>query len=149
MPTCCANGCKNQSNKNSSVSYHELPCEKNALQRKAWIAAIGRVSLPKNVHLCSEHFHETCFESTACMKVSICSEEYPNIKKTRKRLIQNAVPTIFHHKPEIKLRESSLKRIKRKEQDQVISTVKICYLSISLLKNLYLNLDTISLLQLK
>ena len=92
MPHCIAEGCRNSSNFNNLVSYHRLPSDAS---RESWLIAINRNNLPKHIHLCSNHFSEEYFDKGHDLKQKLLEEK----KKTRK-LLPNAVPTIFKNRTE-------------------------------------------------
>ena len=116
MPHCCAFGCNNQSNFNTKVSYHKLPNDKNKQIRKAWINAIGRTELPKNTHLCSDHFEDDCFDQSQDMKIRLL----PVGSNIKRKLNADAIPTKFKHKEKKNsTRAVSVTRAKKKEHEEV------------------------------
>ena len=118
MAWCVAPGCHNSS-ANSSVSFHALPDKKkNPSKYNAWYAAIGREILPARGKLCSDHFTPDCMELSPLMKLSVGADLYKG--KTKMKLKQDAIPTIFYHKDAPKIRQSSINRKNRKNQEQVI-----------------------------
>jgi len=71
----CAYGCDNQSKKRKvtgqderKVTFYQIPADQEL--RKKWIFAIGRPmdNLPRFLHLCSEHFHPSCFDESIELK---------------------------------------------------------------------------------
>ena len=93
MAWCVAPGCHNSS-ANSSVSFHALPDKKkNPSKYNAWYAAIGREILPARGKLCSDHFTPDCMELSPLMKLSVGADLYKG--KTKMKLKQDAIPTIF------------------------------------------------------
>ena len=114
MPHCCAFGCNNQSNFNTKVSYHKLPNDKNKQIRKAWINAIGRTELPKNCHLCSDHFEDDCFDQSQDMKIRLL----PVGSNIKRKLNADAIPTKFKHK-EKKNSTRAVSVTKKKEHEEV------------------------------
>ena len=68
MPSCAAIGCVNRSGKNPSLSFHQIPSNKQKEIRQEWLRRIKRGQneryLPKNstLYICSEHFEKYCFE---------------------------------------------------------------------------------------
>ena len=116
MPHCCAFGCNNQSNFNTKVSYHKLPNDKNKQIRKAWINAIGRTELPKNCHLCSDHFEDDCFDQSQDMKIRLL----PVGSNIKRKLNADAIPTKFKHKEKKNsTRAVSVTHAKKKEHEEV------------------------------
>ena len=67
MPSCVAIGCVNPSEKNPSLSFHQIPSNKRKKIRQ-WLHCIKRGQkekyLPKDstLYICSEHFENDCFE---------------------------------------------------------------------------------------
>lgn len=60
MVACGAHGCTNRTEKNPGLSFHVLPQNKDL--REKWLANIKRVTLPKKLAICDEHFEAECFE---------------------------------------------------------------------------------------
>ncbi|KAM4741348.1 uncharacterized protein FYW61_002859 [Anableps anableps] len=119
MPHCVAFGCnfKTKKKRNSDVSLHRFPQEKQI--RAQWEKAIGRTQLPKNPHLCSQHFNKEDFESFVRAKLmkELTGGRYP------RKLKPNAVPTIFPHKvPEHSRAVSERPRAKRLRQEKLDPT---------------------------
>ncbi|XP_072287051.1 uncharacterized protein [Pyxicephalus adspersus] len=104
MPHCFAYGCTNHSGKlPSAVSMHSFP--KELPLAETWVhlsrTDVGNVKEfvqdtllknPGHYVLCSEHFEENMFESSADYPLN--SSE-PNYKRMRRKLKVNAVPTVF------------------------------------------------------
>ncbi|XP_014860504.1 PREDICTED: uncharacterized protein LOC106928634 isoform X1 [Poecilia mexicana] len=94
MPHCVALGChyNTKKNRNTQVSLHRFPNEKKV--RAQWERAVGRIHLPKNPYLCSQHFSTEDYESfvRAQLMKELTGGRYP------RKLKLNAVPTIFPHK---------------------------------------------------
>uniref|UniRef100_A0A3Q3GB23 THAP-type domain-containing protein n=1 Tax=Kryptolebias marmoratus TaxID=37003 RepID=A0A3Q3GB23_KRYMA len=63
MPRCIAVGCnfKTKKKKKREVSLHRFPHEKK--RSAQWEKDVGRTQLPKDPHLCSQHFSPEDFES--------------------------------------------------------------------------------------
>ena len=113
MPFCVAEGCHNQSDNTTDVSYH-------LIRKASWVAAIGRKDvLPPSGRLCSEHFADDSYESTTNLKMELCPGLFPGTRNTRRRLKEHAVPTIFHHKDLPTPRVTSVERNERKEHLEV------------------------------
>lgn len=115
MPHCVAFKCSNDAKKKDpNLSFHKLPNENtHKALRQSWIDAIGLVSLPKAPHLCSKHFEEDCFDASHKLKAELVGSRF------KRKLLPDAVPTIFEHKPAKRRRETSINRAKRKEQQEV------------------------------
>uniref|UniRef100_A0A3P9PK05 THAP-type domain-containing protein n=1 Tax=Poecilia reticulata TaxID=8081 RepID=A0A3P9PK05_POERE len=79
-------------NRNTQVSLHRFPNEKKV--RAQWARAVGRIHLPKNPYLCSQHFSTEDYESfvRAQLMKELTGGRYP------RKLKLNAVPTIFSFK---------------------------------------------------
>lgn len=101
---CVAVGCSNRSPRDSNrgISFHRLPLKDKGLLSK-WLAQIKRENLPqmKHCHVCSEHFEPTCFESEYRLDI------LPN-NLSRRRLKEDAVPTLFQHTKKLSQRPESL-----------------------------------------
>ncbi|XP_041460710.1 THAP domain-containing protein 5-like [Lytechinus variegatus] len=81
MPLCAAHRCKNRAGKSTKKTFHRFPVRRPDVL-KEWLKRIGRRKdwIPSpNVVLCSDHFHERCFDRTGQIT----------------RLRHNAIPTIF------------------------------------------------------
>ena len=118
MVHCLAPGCSNQSNNNNNVSYHKLP--KNEITKNAWIHFIGRKELPKGGAICEEHFTEDCFDPSHDLKLKLM----PGSTRIKRKLITNAIPTIFKHRSKPESRRTSIERRKKLEN------VKVCIIHI-------------------
>ena len=103
MIHCIAVGCSNRSPRDSKggISFHRLPLKDKGLLSK-WFAQIKRENLPqmKHCHVCSEHFEPACFESE--YRLDILPDNL-----SRRRLKEDAVPTVFQHMEKLSLRPSS------------------------------------------
>ena len=91
MVYCAAFDCNNDSRYTTGVSYHCFPSD-TALQQQ-WLAKISRADLvvSKNSRLCSEHFTPDCYERD--LKAELLGA------KPRAILKQDAVPSLFSHRP--------------------------------------------------
>ena len=85
----------------------------NAAIRRAWIQAVGRMSLPKDPHLCLKHFEENCFKECYLMKVR--SMALSNLTKSLK---PGAIPTLFSLKPPKRACESTPQRVEKREWER-------------------------------
>ena len=114
MPHCVAFGCNKQTKyrKNPSVSFHAFP--KDERFRQAWIRAIGRTSLPKNPHLCSEHFEAGCYEDRVRLEGELLGS-----CPWKRKLKPDAIPTMFSHKKAAPTRLTSRKRAEKKQRQEV------------------------------
>ncbi|KAE8625029.1 hypothetical protein XENTR_v10006134 [Xenopus tropicalis] len=94
MPTtCAASECKNNSKKDSQVTFHRFPADPK--RRAEWLKHLNRENFFPTLHtfLCSKHFEESCFDRTG----------------QTVRLRANAVPTIFIYPEHMKEKISCLK----------------------------------------
>ena len=68
MPNCAVIGCVNRSEKNPSLSFHQIPSNKQKEIRQEWLRCIKRGQNEKHLpndstlYICSEHFEKHCFE---------------------------------------------------------------------------------------
>ena len=68
MPNCAAIGCVNRSGKNPSLSFHQIPSNKQKEIRQEWLRCIKRGQNEKHLpndstlYICSEYFEKHCFE---------------------------------------------------------------------------------------
>ena len=112
MPHCMVPNCANGSRKTkgSGISYHRLPVVQKI--RKHWLARIRRENPPKenSCYVCSEHFTPDCFQIS-----------YKNVfgQTNKKSLKPDAIPSIFPHSSQKKVRTSSQRRIANKDKAQV------------------------------
>lgn len=113
MSWCVVVGCHNNSKRNSDKSYFRLPKDENC--RKEWIKLINRTSLPSRVYVCSDHFEESCFDSSWALQNSIFYKDRP----AKRRLIPGSKPSIFPHKERPKERETSNRRAHKREKEEV------------------------------
>ena len=101
MPSCGAPGCTNRSKNDPSLSFHRLPSEKQRNKLSLdWLQNIKREIVPNYMYICSEHFEKSCFKRD--LKAELLGGKPSN------NLQDDAVPTIFNHKPLPKKRRSSL-----------------------------------------
>ena len=115
MVHCIAVDCSNRSPRDSKrgISFHRLPLKDKGLLSK-WLAQIKRENLPqmKHCHLCSEHFEPTCFENE--YRLNILPDNL-----SRRRLKEDAVPTVFQHTKKLSQRPSSERRRNRALHEEV------------------------------
>ena len=90
---CAVVGCSNRTPRDSKrgIGFHRLPLKNKPLP-KEWQERIKRASLPKRSqsHICSEHFEKECFKSC-------CNLDLWPARKHKRKLNEDAVPTIFPH----------------------------------------------------
>lgn len=115
MPHCSAHGCNFQTKgkKESDISLHSFP--KQNVKRKQWEQAVGRVSLPKDPRLCSQHFTPDCFDNSIALQRKLIGGS-----RWKRKLKEDALPTIFSHKPVKFPRRSSEKRAERQQREEVL-----------------------------
>lgn len=89
VKSCAAFNCTSRWKRKSNISFHFFPVENGRLLKK-WVTATNRKNFKPNKYsvLCSRHFTEDDYH----MKL-------PNT--VRRRLKNNAIPTIFHFPPNI------------------------------------------------
>jgi len=89
------------------ISFHRLPLKDKGLLSK-WLAQIKRENLPqmKHCHVWSKHFEPTCFASE--YRLDILPDNL-----SRRRLKEDAIPTVFQHTKMLSLRPSSERRRNR------------------------------------
>lgn len=118
MSFCAAVGCSNSSKNctGKGISFFSLPREKSI--RNAWIAAIKRTKLPKNVYVCSEHFTDECFESVYRLQAEMLSPS----KRKKKQLIPGSIPSVFKHKAAVKKR---IPVTEKREQSVLVKQVSL------------------------
>ena len=120
MPQCVVFGCNNNVWKDKGsigISFHRFPHNNPSLM-KIWVASL-RLKEPRitpSSRICSQHFSPECF-------VQDYSEESVGVKKGR-RLKSDAVPTIFSFsRQSAPLRVSSQKRIERRDQSAIATSL--------------------------
>ncbi|KAJ7376154.1 hypothetical protein OS493_036628 [Desmophyllum pertusum] len=115
MPHCCAFGCNftSKKNKNTSVTLHSFPKEPKL--RKTWMNAVHRATLPKDPRLCSQHFGPDTFDDSIRLQQNLVGH-----CRWKRKLKQNAIPSIFAHKPVKKPRLASEQRAARRQRQQTI-----------------------------
>ena len=98
MPSCQVYGYANISGRNKGISYYHFPNpKKEQPQAERWLHNIGtgfsinNFQFTKDKVVCSEHFHESCFERDLKAKLL-------GYASKRRSLKPGAVPTIFKHK---------------------------------------------------
>ena len=113
MPCCAAWGCHNRPETDKNFSYHRFPdkIKKKKLLKK-WLQNIGRTDdfkVSKHTILSSAHFEPHMFQR------NLKAEIQNSVPK--RMLKEDAVPKLFVHRKEIKIRASSHNRIiKRKKK---------------------------------
>lgn len=95
-------------------TFFSLPTDSK--MRSIWLKNINRTALPSIVKVCSDHFEESCFDPSWDIQNS-CSP-YKN-RTQRRKLLPTAIPTIFPYKDKPKERETSTRRRKIKEHEEV------------------------------
>ena len=121
MGCCSAYLCHNKSTKNPDKSYFVLP--KDPKIRNAWIKAINRTELPKNVCVCSDHFEDGCFDKSWELQNRLFYQG----RIQKRKLLPGSIPTIFPHKEKQAERSISKLRAKKKESFQVCIYSKTTY----------------------
>ena len=99
MPSCQAYGCSNTSGKTTGkISYFHFPDpSKEKARAERWLHNIGTgytvtsFKFSRSKVVCSDHFHDNCYETDMRAKVM-------GYESKRRNLKSGAVPTIFHHK---------------------------------------------------
>ena len=113
-----AYGCNNDSRKLNAkhgVSYHSFPQDKNLLRE--WLVKLARenFTVTKDSRICSQHFEPHCCERDLKSEMLGSPAKY-NLK-------EDAIPTIFAHRPTKKPRLSSEHRLQEQAKREVrIST---------------------------
>ena len=126
MVHCSAWGCHHQSKRDKHVSYHRIP--RDVKLANIWKTNINRIDFPKDIWLCDEHFEEKWFDASFDMK-----QRLMNVERISRRLIQGAVPTLFPQKTQENTRLSSVKRIEKREQSEVIIIeIHLCFIQVNL-----------------
>ena len=113
MSWCAAYNCNSESKKTKDVQFFQLPS--NDTTRTKWIKAINRTELPKKVFICSKHFEEKCFDPSWDLQTRLFYQNRP----IKRRLLPDAVPTLFSHKKPQSSRTSSVQRKLAKEREEV------------------------------
>ena len=96
MVCCSAPGCTNHSNSApKGVSFHTFPLA-DPVRMGKWLSMMRRDNfVPKSgSRLCSEHFTDDCFERSLKSELSV---EVGYKRAPKRRLLPDAVPTIFSH----------------------------------------------------
>lgn len=118
MPQCVAFGCQNATSgqkRKDGLSFHKFPLMRPHVLEQ-WLTNIKpeKFTPSKHSRLCSEHFTKDCFEG-AVYKMVMGEEKYTKI-----RLKDDAVPTIFSHKPPaMHSRPHTERRLQQKERQEV------------------------------
>ena len=123
MPHCMVTGRTNGSKKTKGilVSYHRLPQEKK--MRKIWLNRVRRDNPPqyKSCYVCSMHFTSDCFETSLMESFGM---------KSKARLKEESIPSIFPFQEQKNERLSSQSRLqKRNSSEKKAETEKVCFLS--------------------
>ena len=108
---CAAVGCTNRTNKTSELTFFSLPkCQETA---NAWKIKLKREdSLPKKIFVCEKHFEDHCFDKSVDMRNALLANE----KKQSRKLIKDAIPTVFAHSSQQENKRENVKeRIERKK----------------------------------
>lgn len=105
--------------------------------RKKWIIAIGRPTdnLPRFPHLCSEHFHPSCFNESVELQNKL-------VRGTKRKLKADAVLSIFQHRPASKVCTATVATAaKRKHQEvrKLKVRLKVFLLTMILIMNTHLS----------
>ena len=97
MPQCAYSECRNNSDA-PGVSFHSFP-HRNPDLLKKWVANLNRIDPvtkktwqpSKDSRLCSDHFALECYDFRTRQNIQNCV-------KAPRRLLDDAVPTVFSHK---------------------------------------------------
>lgn len=109
MAWCAAVLCESIKRKNPDKTFFKLPSEEKC--RAAWLAAINRENAPKQVFLCSDHFKESCFDTSWDLRSKLLNKSGP----IQRKLIAGSIPTIFPHKKKTKERTTTIQRELKKK----------------------------------
>ncbi|CAH1796821.1 unnamed protein product [Owenia fusiformis] len=126
MPMCCAANCSNITTDRPKlgISFHLVPDLKRAKGKRhvvsAWLTNIGRFGpgwtvdtfknqKPREVVVCSQHFNPDDFER------DFRSELMPGYTQKKRKLKEDAIPSIFSHK---KTNERPALYLQKREQNQ-------------------------------
>ena len=113
MSWCAAYNCNSNSKKDKDVMFFKLPSK--AETKSKWIQAINRTELPNKVFVCSKHFEEKSFDASWDLQTRLFYQDRP----IKRKLVPDAVPTLFSHKKIQPQRESSVQRKVSKERQDV------------------------------
>ena len=117
MPDCMVPDCVNGSRKTkgSGISYHRLPNEQKIQQQR--LARIRGENPPKDnsCYVCSDHFTSDCFQTSYKDMFCLGNKHYLN---------PDAIPSVFPHSSQVKVRTSSLSRIAKRDKEQVGRSTK-------------------------
>ena len=132
MPKCSAFGCNyttksKKSEQNPNISLHNFP--KDEKLRKRWIKAARCIRLSKDPRLCSQHFLPDDFEISVLLQKKLLGHS-----RWKRKLKDNAVPTIFAFTPVKKPRLQSEQRAERRQGQQVNTSkfLKLLYFDYTL-----------------
>ena len=115
MVSCVVPDCHNYSEKTGdAVSYHKFPQDHRT---KAWLDRVRRDDMPplENSYVCSEHFLPSCFRTD--FRAQLMG------KKVRKKLRDDAIPSLFKYGPEPKKPRLSAEIRLQKQKHKQVSTV--------------------------
>ena len=114
MPKCSSFGCNytTKSKNNPNVSLHNFSKDEELRQR--WINAARCIRLSKDPRLCSQHFLPDDFEISVLLQKKLLGHS-----RWKRKLKDNAVPTIFAFTPVKKPRLQSEQRAQRRQGQQV------------------------------
>ena len=91
-------------------SYFQL--SKNENLKIVWVRLIKRTELPKRVHVCSDHFQESCFDQSWALQNRL----FYNGRPVKRKLLSGSVPSIFLHKEPPKKNYASKKRMEQRQK---------------------------------
>ncbi|XP_014669931.1 PREDICTED: THAP domain-containing protein 1-like [Priapulus caudatus] len=109
MPTsCAASGCRNSVQQGSTLSFHKFPL-RDPKKLAIWLQELRRGSFkPSSSHtLCSNHFESWCY--IPCLAAG-----------SRRRLIEEAYPTIFDFPKPLQKDKNHRRVIKRRHKVAII-----------------------------
>ena len=116
MPQCIAYGCNNNTKDDATtqINFFRLPI-KNKARMKVWMAKLKlqEPHITEHTRICSEHFTEDQFLP------QIHLQGITTKHNSKRRLRDDAVPTIFCFSELSKLRSHSEKRAKKREQKEI------------------------------
>ncbi|KAL7394955.1 hypothetical protein ABVT39_007698 [Epinephelus coioides] len=118
MPHCAAFGCNFQLTTRELIEVYTFAIDKK--RRKQWESACGRTELPKDLRLCSRHFSPDDFEAFSRLELL---KELTGAAGYKRRLKQNAVPTIFSYKESKRPREGSEMRATKCQKQEMLDAL--------------------------
>jgi hypothetical protein len=109
MVLCAAVGCKNDSRDTAGTGVFYYKIQQYPVQQRAWLHALKRKDyiVTANSSVCTAHFETSCFVKDLRIDLT------PHIVRIRQKkpdLVENAVPSIFEHTREKRVRQLSSKR---------------------------------------